>query len=71
MLLSYLRSIDAMNEGLLTEGTSQLRENLRLRIGALQKAGLREHFEEMQLHRMEIYQYRRQRNAAVLFFKRQ
>lgn len=69
VLLSYLRSIDAMNEGLLTEGTSQLRENLRLRIGALQKARLREHFEEMQLHRMEIYQYRRQRERCSIVFQ--
>lgn len=59
VLTSYLRSIDAGNAALLTEGTNELKEELQLRIQMLKAEGQKEHFEDIKIHRTEISQYRK------------
>jgi len=59
VLISYLRSVDAQNTGLLTEGTSELKDSLRMRIESLRNLGQKEHFQNIKIHRTEISQYRK------------
>lgn len=59
VLISYLRSVDAMNIGLLTEGTSELKDSLSMRINSLRNLGQREYFQNIKIHRTEISQYRK------------
>jgi len=59
VLISYLRSVDAMNAGLLTEGTTELKDSLSMRIEALRRMGQKEHFQNIKVHRTEISQYRK------------
>ena len=59
VLISYLRSVDAQNTNLLTEGTSELKDSLRMRIESLRNSGQKEHFQNIKIHRTEISQYRK------------
>jgi len=59
VLISYLRGIDVQNTGLLTEGTSELKDSLRMRIESLRNLGQKEHFQNIKIHRTEISQYRK------------
>ena len=59
VLISYLRSVDAQNTNLLTEGTSELKDSLRMRIESLRNLGQKEHFQNIKIHRTEISQYRK------------
>lgn len=58
LLTSYLNSIDAGDAALLTEGTLELQEQLKMRIYALKNQLKQEHFQEIKIHKMEIAQYR-------------
>ncbi len=64
VLISYLRSIDAMNKELLTEGTSELKDSLSMRIESLRRLGQREHFQNIKVHRTEISQYRKSKGKC-------
>lgn len=59
VLISYLRSVDAQNINLLTEGTEELKDSLRLRIQNLQNQEKKEHFQNIHIHKTEIHQYRK------------
>lgn len=59
VLISYLRSVDSQNAAFLTEGTSELKENLAMRIEMLRREGKKEHFQNIKIHRTEIHQYRK------------
>ncbi len=64
VLTSYLRSIDAVNASLLTEGTEELRESLGMRIQMLRNRECAEHFQRIHIHRTEISQYRREKGRC-------
>jgi len=66
VLISYLRSVDALNAGLLTEGTSELKGSLSMRIGALRSMGQKEHFQNIKIHRTEISQYRKTKGRCSI-----
>lgn len=68
VLTSYLRSVDAQNSTLLTEGTNELREQLAMRIQMRKRQEQREYFENIRIHRTEIHQYRKAkgRRSVVL-----
>lgn len=59
VLISYLRSIDARNIDLLTEGMEELKDALSLRIQSVSNRDEKEHFEKIHIHRTEIHQYRK------------
>lgn len=69
VLISYLRSVDARNANLLTEGTSELKDNLSMRISALRNMGQKEHFQNIKVHRTEIYQYRKAKGRCSIVFQ--
>ncbi|MBQ8118162.1 MAG: hypothetical protein IJ147_08930 [Lachnospiraceae bacterium] len=64
VLTSYLQSIDNRNSSILTEGMSELRENLDLRIQMLKDQNMQEHFERIHIHRTEINQYRKNKGRC-------
>ena len=59
VLTSYLQSIDSQNSALLSEGMSELRESLELRLRTLRDQNMKEHFDRIHVHRTEINQYRK------------
>ena len=59
VLTSYLQSITKQNPALLSEGTRELKEQLRLRLEMLQNQSQKESFENIHIHRTEIHQYRK------------
>lgn len=69
VLTSYLRSVDAGNAALLTEGTNELKEQLRLRLQMLASQEKREYFQDIKLHRTEIYQYRKAKGRRSIVFQ--
>lgn len=69
VLVSYLRSIDAGNAELLTEGTKELKEELNMRIRMLREEGVLEHFEDVRLHRTQIHKYIREKSRCSIIFQ--
>ncbi len=66
VLISYLRSVDAQNVALLTEGTNELKDSLRMRIEMLRRQEEKEHFENIKIHRTEINQYRKSKGRCSI-----
>lgn len=69
VLVSYLRSIDADNPLLLTEGTEELKDQLAMRVEMLRSQETEEHFSQINIHRTEISQYRKQRGRCSVVFQ--
>lgn len=69
VLISFLRSIDAMNPELLTEGTNELRDSLNMRIGMLQNQEQQETFEDIKIHRTELFRYRKAKGRCSVIFQ--
>lgn len=69
LLLSYLQSVDEDNESLLTEGTSELKDKLRLRLEDLRGRGIRTRYDSPGIHRTEIFQYRKDRGRCSVIFQ--
>lgn len=69
VLISFLRGVDARNVGLLTEGTSELKDRLTLRIAMLDRQEQREHFENIKIHRTEIHQYRKTKGRCSIILQ--
>lgn len=69
VLTSYLRSVDAQNSALLTEGTNELKEQLLMQIQMLERQEQKEHFENIKIHRTEIHQYRKTKGRRSVVFQ--
>lgn len=69
VLTSFLRSVDAQNNSLLTEGTNELKDKLLMRIEALKREGKTEHFQNIRIHRTEIQQYRKVKGRCSVVFQ--
>ena len=63
---SIMQSITKQNPALLSEGTRELKEQLRLRLEMLQNQSQKESFENIHIHRTEIHQYRKQRGRQSI-----
>lgn len=59
VLISFLKSVDARDVSLLTEGTNELKDKLRMRIETLRQEEKKEYFQNIRIHRTEIHQYRK------------
>uniref|UniRef100_UPI00405646CB TIM44-like domain-containing protein n=1 Tax=Acetatifactor sp. TaxID=1872090 RepID=UPI00405646CB len=59
VLISFLRSIDNRNPKLLTEGTSELKDSLELRLEMLARRNQKEYFQNIKIHRTEISRYQK------------
>lgn len=69
VLVSYLRSLDASNESLLTEGMEELKEQLRMQIEMQRSQDIKVQYGQMKIHRTEIYQYRKQKGRCSIVFQ--
>lgn len=69
VLVSYLRSIDESNASLLTEGLEELKAELEMRISMNRDRGVRENFQRINVHRTEIYQYRKSKGRVSVVFQ--
>ena len=69
VLTSYLRSIDAQNNALLTEGTNELKDQLLMRIQMQKRQLQKEHFQNIKIHRTEINQYRKSKGRRSVVFQ--
>lgn len=69
VLISYLRSVDSYNCGLLTEGSNELKDKLMQKIQMLKSEGTKEHFQNIKIHRTEIAQYRKTKGRCSIVFQ--
>lgn len=69
VLTSFLRSVDAQDNSLLTEGTNELKDKLLMRIQTLRREEQKEHFENIRIHRTEIKQYRKAKGRCSVVFQ--
>lgn len=69
VLVSYLRSLDSLNAGLLTEGTWQLKEKLAMQIDMLRGKGRKTHYDKIKVHRTELHRYRKEKGRCSILFQ--
>lgn len=70
VLVGFLSAIDEKNRSRLPEEvTSELREKLDLKLGALDNEGAEEHFRDIKIHRTEIKTYRRIKGRCSIIFQ--
>ncbi len=69
VLVSFLRSVDEAKVELLTEGNTELKNQLHLRIDMQRMENKREHFEDLKIHRTEIARYKKQKGLCVVVFQ--
>ena len=69
VLTSWLRSLQELDASLLTEGTSELHDKLRLNIDTLRDAGTRVHYRNPKIHRTEISSYRKAKGRCCIVFQ--
>ncbi|MDE7352094.1 MAG: zinc ribbon domain-containing protein [Acetatifactor sp.] len=69
VLVSFLRSVDGQNPELLAEGTSELRNKLKMKIDMLRQDGKEEHFRNIKIHRTEIRLYRRLKGRCSIILQ--
>ncbi len=69
VLTSYLQSIDEGNSNLLSEGTKELKDQLAMKIRGLRNIGNEEHFEQIQVHKTEIFKYRKEKGRCSIVYQ--
>lgn len=69
VLRSYLYSIDEESSSHLTEGTDELRAELDTEIAMRRSEDIREHFENIKIHRTEIFKYNKERGRVSIVFQ--
>lgn len=69
VLTSYLMAIDARDPSVLTEGSRELYDALRLKLDSLRDAGLKEEFDQVKVHRTEIYRYEKRDGRCTIVFQ--
>ena len=69
VLKSYLMAIDACDPSVLTEGSRELYEALRLQLDSLRDAGLKEEFDQVKVHRTEIFRYEKADGRCTVIFQ--
>lgn len=69
VLTGYLRSITERNSSLLQDGNTELKNQLENHIQMLSVKDLREHFDQIKIHRTEICQYRKTDGRCIITFQ--
>ena len=69
VLRSYLYCIDRESSSHLTEGTDELRAELDTEIAMRRSEGTREHFENITIHKTEIFKYNKQKGRVSIIFQ--
>ncbi len=69
VLTSYLRAITQRKPALLTDGTTELRQQLENHVEMLLAKGLHERYDQIHIHRTEINQYRTTAGRCIITFQ--
>ncbi len=69
VLTCYLRAITERRHSLLQDGNSELKNQLENHIQMLCAKDLREHFDQIKIHRTEISQYRKTQGRCIITFQ--
>lgn len=69
VLVSYLRGIAERNLSLLTDGNSELKQQLENQIQMTASRNQKEHFEQIRIHQTEITQYRKAKGRCIITFQ--
>ena len=69
VLKSYLMAIDARDASVLTEGSRELYEALKLQLDSLRDASLAEEFDQVKIHRTEICRYQKGAGRCTVVFQ--
>lgn len=69
VLRQYLRAVTEQNTSLLTDGNTELKQQLEHQIQSLAVKDLREHFDKVRLHRTEISQYKKTDGRCIITFQ--
>ena len=66
---SWLAALDAHSAGRLSEGSVELREELRQVLAGHEAADTREHYKNVRIHGCEIARYRKERGVCAITFQ--
>lgn len=69
LLISYLRALSEQNVALITDGTTELKDQARHEISMLQSQEKKEFFRDIKIHRTEISQYRKSAGRCIITFQ--
>lgn len=69
VLTQYLRAVTEKNTAILTDGNTELKQQLDSHIQMLSVKDLREHFDQIKIHRTEICQYRKTAGRCIITFQ--
>lgn len=69
VLTQYLRAVTEKNTAILTDGNTELKQQLDSHIQMLSVKDLREHFDQIKIHRTEICQYRKTAGRCIISFQ--
>lgn len=69
VLTQYLRAVTEKNAAILTDGNTELKQQLDSHIQMLSVKDLREHFDQIHIHRTEINQYRKTAGRCIITFQ--
>lgn len=69
VLTQYLRAVTEKNTAILTDGNTELKQQLDNHIQMLSVKDLREHFDQIKIHRTEINQYRKTAGRCIITFQ--
>ncbi len=69
VLTQYLRAVTEKNTAILTDGNTELKQQLDSHIQMLSVKDLREHFDHIKIHRTEICQYRKTAGRCIISFQ--
>lgn len=69
VITSYLQAVTNANPGLLTEGNSELTQQLENHILMNANRGQREHFDSVRIHRTELHRYQKTAGRCIITFQ--
>lgn len=69
VLTSYLMAVDNNNPSVLKEGTEDLKAKLKNQLDMLHSQDYSEHFEDIAIHRNEIYRYQKLSGRCIITFQ--
>jgi len=69
LLTQYLQAVTHQNTAILTDGNSELKQQLENHIQMLSAKGLQEHFDRIKIHRTEIHQYKKTDGRCIITFQ--
>ena len=68
-LTQYLRAVTQKNTAVLTDGNTELKQQLENHIQMLSIKGLWEHFDQIKIHRTEIHQYKKADGRCIITYQ--